>query len=553
LPETPLNLVTARWLPVRRRSGRTDLICPVELADNIDEDPAIAFAWRRADLDLASAEFCIGLLATCCSGQAEEDWVEWWYEPPDSETLAARFAAIEDLMILDGDGPRFLQDFAELEGEEVPIAGLLIDSPGANAIKRNTDLFSRRGRVERLGRRAAAIALFLLQAHAPSGGAGHRTSLRGGGPLTTLLLPGEEADDPPFALWHRLWPNVVAPDGAADPAADRRWVLPWLAPTRVSSGDAVTAPGKDADPLQVFWGQPRRVRLAFEANEAGLPCDLTGEVDPVIARFYRTRPHGVSYAGWGRMHPLTPSYRTKPGEAWLYVHPQPGRLAYSDYIGLVLGDPDTASATRAPARAVEVAKTRLEGLRLRAPARLQAAGYDMDNMKARGFVESEMPVHLVRGLHAETYAKLLRQLVAAAREAAGALAYAVRAAQAGDEARKGDPLTARDRFWAETEADFFMAARLLADEMEALEDPREAMDRRRDTWRARLAGAATYIFDELVPMVEIELQHMERLVGARSGLTAALAGYGDAGRRLFEALGLAAPESKPKKAKKEKR
>ena len=72
----------------------------------------------------------------------------------------------------------------------MPVGALLIDTPGANALRKNTDLFVKRGRIEVLSRAAAAIGLFTLSAYAPAGGAGIRTSLRGGGPLTTLLLPG---------------------------------------------------------------------------------------------------------------------------------------------------------------------------------------------------------------------------------------------------------------------------------------------------------------------------------------------------------------------------
>jgi hypothetical protein len=51
----------------------------------------------------------------------------------------------------------------------------------------------------------ANAALLTLQINAPAGGAGHRVSVRGGGPLTTLRLPR----DPEAGLFHRLWSNVV--------------------------------------------------------------------------------------------------------------------------------------------------------------------------------------------------------------------------------------------------------------------------------------------------------------------------------------------------------
>ncbi|WP_239500552.1 type I-E CRISPR-associated protein Cse1/CasA, partial [Streptococcus pneumoniae] len=65
-----------------------------------------------------------------------------------------------------------------------------------------------------------------LQTYAPSGGAGHRTSLRGGGPLTTLLAPARKGRAV-ATLWDRVWTNVPDADpdaGAADPAR----IFPWL-------------------------------------------------------------------------------------------------------------------------------------------------------------------------------------------------------------------------------------------------------------------------------------------------------------------------------------
>src|SRR5439155_14612486 len=134
--------------------------------------------------------------------------------------------------VLDGDGTSFLQDFDQLEGEELPVESLLIEAPGANTIRLNKDLFIKRGQARVLSRGAAAIALYTLQQFAPSGGAGHRTSLRGGGPLVTLALPDGGAVSRP-TLWQRLWLNTPA-DLRLD-VADKARAFPWLAPTRTSA------------------------------------------------------------------------------------------------------------------------------------------------------------------------------------------------------------------------------------------------------------------------------------------------------------------------------
>jgi CRISPR system Cascade subunit CasA len=161
----------------------------------------------------------IGLLATASPPHDHDGWLEMWDKPPAPTALDAAFEQIAHAFALDGDGPRFLQDFEELVSDPEPIERLLIEAPGASTTHNNTDLLVHRSRYTTLGRAAAAIALFTFQSWAPAGGAGNRTGLRGGGPLTTLVLPRSEA-----SIWHILWANV--PCGTPPPAADLPRVFP---------------------------------------------------------------------------------------------------------------------------------------------------------------------------------------------------------------------------------------------------------------------------------------------------------------------------------------
>jgi CRISPR system Cascade subunit CasA len=70
----------------------------------------------------------------------------------------------------DAEGARFMQDFdlRASDGEPVGIAALLIESPGENTVKNNSDLFVKRGHVQALCDHCAALALFTLQLNAPS-------------------------------------------------------------------------------------------------------------------------------------------------------------------------------------------------------------------------------------------------------------------------------------------------------------------------------------------------------------------------------------------------
>src|SRR5262249_18670827 len=197
----------------------------------------------------------------------------------------------------DGDGPRFFQDREALEGEATDIGALLIDAPGEKSIRDNADHFVKRGRTGVLSRAGAAIALLTLQTSAPTGGAGHRTSLRGGGPLTTLVLPGQPAKVEP-TLWQLLWSNV--PDEFHAEPADYKRVFPWLIPTRASDKTGETTTTDLVHPAHAFFGMPRRVRLVFEPNTEKRACDLLGTIDDVVVTKYITRPSGNNYKGWSR-------------------------------------------------------------------------------------------------------------------------------------------------------------------------------------------------------------------------------------------------------------
>ena len=79
-----------------------------------------------------------------------------------------------------------MQDYdAKMEGTQIQIKGLFIDSPGENTIDLNKDHFVKRERIQSLCKSCTASALFTLQTNAPSVELG-MTSIRGGGPLTLI-------------------------------------------------------------------------------------------------------------------------------------------------------------------------------------------------------------------------------------------------------------------------------------------------------------------------------------------------------------------------------
>jgi CRISPR system Cascade subunit CasA len=527
-----LNLIHDQWLPARRANGQAERIRPAEITSAIETNPVVAIDWPRADFRVACIEFLIGLIAAAYPPADDDDaWTEGWAKPPPPEVLAAAFAPIAHALNLDGSGPRFLQDFDELPGEPDSPETLLIEAPGANTRRNNTALLVKPGRVLRLSRPAAAIALFTLQCYAPSGGRGNLTSVRGGGPLTTLAQPAIE----PRSIWRMVWANT--PRGKPVQPGDLPRVFPWLAATRTSDRFPATTPA-EAHPLQAFWGMPRRIRLDVAENTENLPCDLTGAVDTKIITGWRQRPNGVKYVAWE--HPLSPSYKDNKSGGWLPVHAQPGGIGYRHWVAIALGD---HAGTRRPARAISDWRTRSANVSLAAGrSRLLAAGFDMDNMKARAFVESEMPLPGTEAKAAETLANVARRLVDAAGIAAAALRSAVRQARfSRDTSVDSAPLAAvYESFWAATQEQFFA---LLPDDPSG--DWEAALEAAAPPWQGVLKWAALRLFDEAAPLDPSAVScNPRRIVEARRNLFGTLDGRGPMGSRLFEALQLPSPEPK---------
>lgn len=554
------SLLDHAWLPVQRADGSRSLIRPAEITSQHDTNPVIRFIWSRADFDAASREFLIGLLATACGSSTGRGWHEWFVHPPVTEDLVAAFVALRDAFHLDGPGPRFMQDLEDFDGDEVPVSQLLIESPSVNAVDKNKDFFVRRGGVEVLSRRGAAMVVFTLQDFAPEGGRGYRTSLRGGGPLSTLVIPGSAGDGKPVSLWQTLWLNTVASGFEAeddnDPLPLDR-IFPWLGPTRVSEKGQTTTPD-DTHPLHAYWGMPRRIRLIFEPNSGQRRCDLTGDVDSVIVRGYRTRPYGTNYSAF--IHPLSPYYRAKGPVEWLPVRGQrTGRIGYRHWIGLI---ESREGEGRRTAEATAVARKRLgyEAPSVRERARLLAAGYCMDQAKAYDFIESGMPLHQLDEETARHFSPIIDSIVRTADEVQRLLVRQVKDALLSRDAKidAGPNAVARDRFWEETEGPFHSLADELANELKGAggDEARLAdiQNRTKMDWLQTMRSRALRIFDDLVPSADLatlRLTDMQKIIAARKWLSLALAGYGKAGSAIYEKLGLNPPTTATPRKKKE--
>ncbi len=525
------------WLPVRRRTGRLEWVSIAMLTDAVDTDPIVEVAAPRPDFNGAIQEFLIGILSAALQPRDEVDWRDLWRQPPDPGTLKAALKTLPAAFDLGGDGPRFLQDLslADLADLDVsPIERLLLDGPGEQTLKYNKDLFNKRDQVKWLGRPAATMALVAMQTYAPAGGQGNRTSMRGGGPLSTLVDPRTDAAEAE-PLWSKLWANVettkqwnarVPGEASNEPAG----VFPWLARTRTSDRNAGGRPTTplDGHPLQVYFSMPRRIRLEF-----GPPgtCDITGVKDEHIVIGFRMRNYGVEYtAAW--RHPLSPCYRTKDGADWLPVHPQPGGLGWKDWAGLSF---DSPSRGKRPAQVVADFTDRARAIGRRT-ARIHAFGVDFDNMKCRGWVDAQIPLFLVND---PGQAGLVRQtaesLTGGADVVAGSLlAYVKGALFSKPKEANGDFSQIRREFWDDTEDDFRRAfTRVTAD---GADNEAALAERRR--FLECLRVVALRLFDRWCPMDTSVPETLRRTIQARYCLAGVFRGHSKTGEKLFQELEL---------------
>jgi CRISPR system Cascade subunit CasA len=335
------------------------------------------------------------------------------------------------------------------------------------------------------------------------GGPGYRTSLRGGGPLSTLVIPQRDG------LWRLIWANVPL----GEPAPVDASVFPWLAPA-VPAGTVVPGPG--VHPAQVWWGMPRRYRLLL----GGLgTCSITGQADCSTVSRCRKASRGRNYESSVWRHLLTP-YRSKPGgQPQLLPVLARGFRGWRDYIGLVAASQDGRSLP-----AASVARWRADRRRDAGEGpdiRLYAAGVIANQAKILDGVESEMPIPGSADDQPRIDA-LAGALVAATHEAAEALKLA------GRRARAPTPGTLAEALWRETEAGFYAA---LAASARNPSDP--GMEPERAAWAITVRRDALRLFDDASPLGDES--SAARIAAARQDLLAGL------GRPVRARLGLAEP------------
>lgn len=511
-----MNLLEDIWLPIIRKNGIREKIAIHQLLNHYKENPVMELEAPRPDFRNALYQLIIGIIQVAAIPEDEEEWSDLFAKPYRLEAFSKKVLKYKECFEIDSEGPAFMQDYNLPEGEEKGIATLLIDAPGGKTIKDNQDHFIKHGLVKQMDIYWAAIALYTMQTFAPSGGVGHRVGLRGGGPLTTMLIPGGSA-----TLWEKIWINIISKEFLPIILGDRSLhndsdIFPWMKPTKLSNSKGSELFVNEVHPFHHFFGMPRRVRLNFSYKVG--KCDLTGEESTELVASYITKNYGNNYDGTWK-HPLNAyTYDPKKPEKFpISIKGQRGGVGYRHWLGLVV-ESDRVIPSSVVKLFIEsnYRKTNVKGSNVI----LWAAGYDMDNMKARCWYESIMPVYPLNTSDAREVTRLIGGFVLQAKELSSSLRFAVKSAWFGSpKDAKGNMGFIDTAFWQNTESEFYSTLNQFVEDIYN----EELRNNLIDNWGKILRKETEDLFNAHALAQQEDGLDMKRVVKARIGLDKGIA------------------------------
>lgn len=519
------NLIDEKWISVKRKDGTPDRIRPWEVTDNFAGNPVVALDAPRPDFNGALIQFLIGLVQTTFAPANPIEWKQKLKTPPSPDQLKAAFMTVHHAFELGGDGPRFMQVAVPI-GKLEPIETLLIDTPGQKTCEDNKDHFVKRNRISAMCPDCSASAILTLHCNASAGGRGYMTSLRGGGPLTTLVIGDERFD----CLWQTIWLNVLENSIFLNMCNSGKNALaesfPWLGNMKAKLTE------QDIHPSQYYWAMPRRVRLHLDNLVAG-HCDICSQDTKALISMCQEEPNGIKYVE-PMKHPLSP-YNSNSTKA---VLTQPGGMGYRHWLGLVALD---TAGGKEPARVVHEFIMHQES---DWEFRLWAFGYDFvpKQDKARCWYEAKMPLIYVESSIRGEYEQLVANLIKTSTEIAGNVRSAIKEAwfhRPRDV--KGDMFFVDSTYWQNTEPVFYETLSGLKIMLESGSDSIAA----RGVWHRALCDEALKIFDMHAWNGPVEDADPKRVVKARKALEA----Y-NKGKKIKELLGLPVAKKIATKGKK---
>jgi CRISPR system Cascade subunit CasA len=536
------NLIREPWIPVITENGVELTIAPSDITKEISSSPLVGLNCARPDFNGALIQFLIGLVQASMAPNRDAEWLKYVMEPPTPDLLKKAFEPIEYAFDIDGKGPRFLQD-RDIANEDMwDIHKLFLEMPGENTIKLNKDLFSKRGRISSICPSCAAMALYTIQTNSAGFGAGHRTSLRGGGPMSTIVKGRN--------LWEDIWFNVLEESSFMNYHSNDKIQdtdkFPWLTHTRTSGKGENETTYADVHPVQMFFGMPLRILLEFQQKDS--TCDCCGKSTQVITSNFHIKNHGVNYSGpW--FHPLSPYKTYKKNQDVIPIvstlKVDSTSILYDHWLGIVQKDAQ-ATIQIEPAKAISIFNERKERYSDEIPdgsTRLSIFGFELENGKARGWWEAQMPLITVKPELKEEYELIIAQLIRAANYAGNQTLYYTKLAMFKEPKNvKGDFNFIKQDFWKDSENAFYQT---LYELKSTLSNSKDLIPLKK-SWLKYISGVAETIFDRYSQVEMIGDCDPERIAKNRRKLARDLS---SGNKKMGELLDLPLP---PHKADREK-
>lgn len=240
---------------------------------------------------------------------------------------------------------------------------------------------------------------------------------------------------------------------------------------------------------------------------------MTGAASNCLVKSYFTKNYGNNYDGaWS--HPLNAYAHDpkKPDELPISIKAQPGGIGYRHWLGQAI-----ESERVIPAKVVKLSRESnyRRDIIMNRGFNIWAAGFDMDNMKARCWYESAMPLFALETAQ-EPFVSgflsgILDQTVSLSKELNKQIksAWANRPGDLG-----GDTSFIAASFWQNTELAFYELLQTLIENLDNSEFKNELIG----NWGLTIKKEAEHLFDIHALAQQEEGLNMKRVVKARQAL-----------------------------------
>lgn len=272
-----MNLLKDSWIPVQIDTGDVQLI---KLRQLLCREGEWKICLNRDDMEFAALQLLVCLVQVVFMPADKRELLGRWQTPLGEEEYERGVRPFLEWFDLLHPQYPFMQIRGVKAAKVTPIQKLYIGLPDGN----NHAFFNRPDEYKKASLANAAILLFNQAMNSPSFGGGFKGSLRGGAPVTTLIV-----DE---SLRRTIWCNILSKEFALPLFPKIEDDVPvWCSPIKIKE-QMVTAQLGFVRGL--FW-QPAHVELVCDQeevvvgfNKEKFPFDIQDEVQ---VRW--PHPHGV--------------------------------------------------------------------------------------------------------------------------------------------------------------------------------------------------------------------------------------------------------------------